>query len=205
MTPQDIITTARHILLDNDPLGSSAYRQSDSELLIYVNEAVAEASVLAPQFFLAGGDLTCIQGVAEQTVDYADAQRFVAVLKVKNGNSVNEADLETFDRYDPSWSNADAGPAVNWMKATNGDPRRFYIYPKAPPGQILEILYVRNPDVYSLTDTITQLPDAARTALANYVVARAESKDDEHVNSGRAVAYFTLFRQFFQPQQGAAQ
>lgn len=196
MTPQDIITEARDILTDTDPLG---YRQSDAELLRYVNAALNEVADLAPNFYTTVGDFTC-QGLAtEQTLSFADARKFIRVLRIKNGKAVTECDMDTLDRYDPSWSLATAGPADNWMGASNADLKRFYISPPAPNGQVLEVLYVKNPATYALTDTITELPSTVKPALVNYVVGMSESKDDEHVISGRAVAFLTLFRNFFAP------
>lgn len=196
MTPQDIITEARLILLDNDPLG---YRQSDSELLLYVNEALNEIADLAPSYYQTVGDFTCQGLSSEQTLSFSDARRFQRVIRIKNGTAVPECDMDTLDRYDPAWSLAAAGPAVNWMSGSNEDQRRFYITPPAPNGQVLEVQYVKNPATYALTDTIGELPSTCRPALANYVVGRSESKDDEHVNSGRAVAFLTLFRNYFAP------
>ena len=37
------------------------------------------------------------------------------------------------------------------------------------------------------------LPDEYLPTFVDYVIGRAESKDDEHVNSGRATAFFNLF------------
>lgn len=48
------------------------------------------------------------------------------------------------------------------------------------------------PDRAGLGDDVL-LPAAYVQMLADYVTARAESVDDEHVNSGRAAAFWQLF------------
>ena len=198
MTPQDVITEARYIFQDVDTDG---LRQEDTELLIYVNDAIKEASKIAPNLFHQTGDLTCQSGYTEQSINANDAQAFVKVIRIKDGKAVHECDMDFLQKFNPDWNTLPAAAAYNWMKSTSGDPRRFYIVPAAPSNQVLEIIFVRNPTEYGLNDTITDLPPAAKPALANYVIARAESKDDEHVNSGRAVAHFQLFHTYFAPAQ----
>lgn len=48
------------------------------------------------------------------------------------------------------------------------------------------------PDDALLTDTV-ELPAGYIQPLADYVTARAESTDDEHMNSGRAASFMQLF------------
>lgn len=48
------------------------------------------------------------------------------------------------------------------------------------------------PDGALLTDTV-ELPAAYIQPLADYVTARAESTDDENMNSGRAASFMQLF------------
>lgn len=49
------------------------------------------------------------------------------------------------------------------------------------------------PDL-TLTD-VFPLPRQHQAAIANYIIARAESKDDEHIDSGRVVAMSQAFEQ----------
>ena len=196
MTPKEIIQSARLLLNDT---GIQA-RQSDAELLGYVHDALRECATLAPQLFLTTGDMECVPDATEQGLSYADVQALVDVIRVKGGRAVLRGDLATLSAFNPLWGDSTAGAAVNWMPYP-GDPLRFYIYPKAPPGQVLEIKYVRNPTAFALTAEITDLPEALRPALIDYVVGRAEMKDDEHVNSGRATAAYQQFVTLLTPRQ----
>lgn len=197
MTPQDIINEARNLLQDTD---STVFRQSNDELLDYVNDALNEASHLAPNLFFTTGDLTCVSGQTEQTLTFSDAQGLVEVIRIKDGKAVHPMDMMVMSRFHPEWAAEDAGEAINWCRFA-GDPLRFYLYPKAPVNQVIEVIYVKNPSTYALTDSITELPPASKPALANYVIYRAESKDDEHVNSQRAIAHYNLFSGYFKPTQ----
>ena len=102
-------------------------------------------------------------------------------------------DLATMEAFNPGWRSETAGPATQWTRLEN-DPLRFLIYPKAPATpQMLDVQYIRNPLVLALADTITQIPAGLIPAIADFVIYRAESADDEHAVSGRAVAHREAF------------
>lgn len=187
--PSDIIATARNIYNDAD---SVLYRKDDTELLAYVNEGILAISALKPELFNTIGDLECVAGTVEQSVTFADAQVLTEVLCIHDGNALTPFDMAVMSAFRPEWRSDDAGPAVQWTRKA-GDPLRFFIYPKAPVSQILDIAYIRVPLVLALTDAITEIPVGYLPALVDYVVYRAESADDEHSNSGRAANHYQSF------------
>lgn len=197
MTPASIILEVRDIINDTD---ADAYRQSDEELLRYINDGLCEACILAPQLFYVTGDMQCAPDETEQGVSFGDAKELVEVIRIKGGSAVLPADMATLSAFNPDWGQSTAGAAKHWMKNPN-DLLRFYIYPKAPVGQILEVKYVSNPTpIVDLNAEITDLPGAYHPALADYVVARSESKDDEHVLSQRAGSHYAAFVGKLKPQ-----
>ena len=188
MNAQDIIQQARYILNDTD---STSYRQSDAELLAYVNDGISEAAMLAPQLFYATADFTCAAGT-EQKLMFANCQALDKIIRIKNGGAILKADMDTLSAFNPNWGSDAPGPAVHWFRHPM-DPLSFYVYPAASAGQVIELKYVRNPNIVALTDTITDLSQTLLSALVWSVVAKAEMKDDEHVDSGRAVAAYNQF------------
>lgn len=192
MTPNSIITTARYLVQD---LGtqSGIFRQSAAELLGYVNEALKEAAVLRPDLFTSVKAFPCVVGQCEQTLDYADTARLLDVLCITGGAALTPMDRMSMDQFRPAWRTDPAGPAVQWSPL-EGDPLRFFIYPKAPAAQTLDVKYVRIPATYELADVITDLADTFEPALADYVIYRTEMKDDEHALSQRAGAHYTAFK-----------
>jgi hypothetical protein len=181
------ITTARTILHDPD-----ATRYSDADLLQYANDALDQMVTLAPHLFNTEGEVECVAGKTLQSVSYADAHALVEVRKVKHGNVVTPTDRATLDAYEPDWHNPDdADLAVHWMPVAN-DPVRFLIYPAAPANQILEVIYTRIPQEYAAGDD-TGLPATYSDAIADYIVHRAESRDDEHINANRAAQSLASF------------
>jgi hypothetical protein len=201
MTPQSIISLARYILKDTE---NGHFRQSDAELVGYVNAGLKEACELRPEAFRATGDYTCTSGQTEQAISFDDARQLVGVVRIKNGSAVHLMDLNALSQFNPSWASDTAGPAENWAPKP-GDPLRFYIYPKAPVSQVLEIDYIRNPGSFALNDTISNIPLTWESALADYVIYRAESKDDEHVLSNRSAQHYASFVQKITGERGAPQ
>lgn len=189
MTPRTIIASARTVINDTD---SVLYRQSDTELLKYVNDGLKEASMLSPGDFISTGDYACVQDQTEQKITFIDGQALLSVIRVKNGPRVHFCDDKALSQFNPDWEDEDAGPAVNWMRMPQ-DKLRFYIYPKAPSMQTLEVSYLRNPKTYGIDEEIDDCPETWEPALADYVIYRAESKDDEHAVSGRAASHYQAF------------
>lgn len=189
MTPQDIITSARYILQDTD---SAAYRQSNAELLGYVNDGFREAVILRPEFFTSVSTLACAVGQVEQTATFANAVNLVEVLAINNSTALTRFDVSTMTAFNPDWRTDTAAAATQWAPVA-GDPLNFYVYPKPSGAQTLSIRYVRNPTTYTLSDAITDLPLTYQPVLVDYVVYRSESKDAEHVLSQRAQQTYMAF------------
>lgn len=189
MTPQSIIEVVRGQTNDNDP---EYPRIADTELLGYVNEGIKSVSNLVPDLFLQTGDIACTAGKTEQCITFDDAQKLIEVIRIKDGTQVFPVNMKDLAAFNPAWAADSAAAAQNWMKNPN-DPLRFYIYPKAPEMQLLEVLYVRTPAVYGLTEEIEELPASMHAALADYVIFRVETRDDEHAVSARSNSHYQAF------------
>ncbi len=185
LTLQTSITTARSIL--NDPSG---VRYSDADLLQYANDALDQLVTLAPQLFYTRGQHTCAAGV-NQTLSFATARALVTVERIQAGAAVTLTDPVILDLYDPTWRTASSGAAKHWMRVGD-DPLKFLVYPPAGKTQVLDVIYVRVPNEYAV-GADTGLPETLSDAIADYVVHRAESRDDEHVDSNRAAQFLASF------------
>lgn len=190
MTPASIISDARYILNDTR---SAAYRQTDTELLQYVNDGLKECVILRPELFSIVQPITCQIGVCEQSIAFAQATVLLEVLCITGGTALLPFDFDTMNAVNPGWRTDTAGAAKQWCKHAN-DPLRFYVYPAAPATpQVLDVRYVRNSPEYGLTDLISAVPSTYASALTDYVVYRASSKDDEFQDNGRSTAFYQSF------------
>jgi hypothetical protein len=114
------------------------------------------------------------------------------VLCIHGGNALTPFDMPTMNAFRPGWRADAEGPAKQWTRKP-GDPLRFFIYPKAPASQTLDVSYIRIPLTLGLDDAINEIPAGFLPALVDYVIYRAESADDEHSNSGRAANHYQSF------------
>lgn len=190
-TPQGIISSARFII--NDFGGPDVVRDSDEQLLAYVNEGLKEMAVLMPQMFSTIGDMTCEEGKAIQSITFDDAIGLLDVISIHDGPAITPMDRRVFDLFMPAWRQATQGQAKHWAKIDD-DPLSFVIYPPAPAAQVIDVRYTRNPLTYALADTIGDVPSSMEPALVDYVVYRSQSKDDEHVLAARAASFYRSFK-----------
>jgi hypothetical protein len=189
MTPQTIITSARYILNDTS---TTDPRQSDAELLGYVNDGLKTSVGLRPDLFSTVGDFTCVAGQCEQSLAFGTATALIEVLCIHGGSALTPFDIASMDHFNPGWRADTAGAAVQWARFPN-DPLKFFVYPKAPADQTVDVRYVRPATAFALDDEITDLPEALHPALVDFVVFRSESKDNEHVLSQRAKDHQAAF------------
>ena len=192
MTPLQVITTARYLIQDVTPESGFA-RQDNAELLGYFNDGLAEAYAANPALFQTASTMACTAGTVYQTLSFANAVRLVEVVGIVGGVSLTPFDRATLDAFNPGWRNAAAAAATQYSAAGPGDPLAFFLNAPAPSGQVLDVRFVKKPGTYGLNDTVLELPESMRPAMVDYVVYRAESKDDEHVLSQRAAGHYSAF------------
>jgi hypothetical protein len=188
MTPQDVLTITRDIIADVDPTN---YRQSNDELLRYLNEAIGLAMAVRPEFFYVTTTHSCAAGAAQAL---AAASALVEVQGITGGARLTRMNKPALDAFKPAWVSGTAGAAQQWDRDMN-DALKFWVYPPATAGQSLDVKILPTPPSYvsaNLNETMTA-PDWMKVALSSFVAGRAETKDDEHVNSGRAVAMNAQF------------
>ena len=147
--------------------------------------------MLRPDLFAFIGDITNTADTVVQSMP-SDSIRLIEIYNVKDGNGITETNRESLNQAYPSWMNDTAAPAVNFMRHTR-NANKFFIYPKAPSGQVLIGEYAQTPPTYDGTTTVALLPDAYFPVVVDATVFITESVDNEHVNSKRA----QIFQQSF--------
>lgn len=193
MKLSDVIAETRRILQDiNEPV-----RYSDELLLGFANQALKRMAVIRPDLFAYIGEISTVAGTVIQSAP-ADSLRIIEILYVKDGDGITEVNRDMLDETYPTWMNDDAAPCVNWMRHVR-NPNKFFVYPKAPVGQVLIAEYAQSPKDYTASETVALLSDAYFPVVVDGTVYLAESIDNEHVNSNRA----QLFQQSFTQALGA--
>ena len=188
MTPAEVITEVRKLIGDTRP----TYRNSDANLLGFVNQAVKRIALLRPDLFSTFDEMNCVSGSVRQAAP-ADSLRLMEVLQVKNGNALIETSREAMDQNYPVWPTVAASAATTWMRNPR-DPNKFFIFPKAPEGQVLVLEFAKSPaEVLSTTSSIPNLSDAYLPCVVDCVVFLVESQNDSSVLSKRAELFYKMF------------
>jgi hypothetical protein len=189
MILNDVITEVRRMIQDENV----PQRYSDAVLLSFSNQALRRIAVLRPDLFAKIATMTCTENEAIQSAP-TDSLRIMEVFSVSGGNGCIEVNRETLDQSYPQWMNDTASAAVNWMRHTR-NANKFFIYPKAPAGQVLDIEYSQSPPTYDGTTTVDLISDAYFPVVVDATIFLAESVDNEHVNSKRADIFYKSFTQ----------
>ncbi|MFZ6813537.1 DUF6682 family protein [Undibacterium sp. Rencai35W] len=183
MLVSNIITKARSLL--NDTNSTTGYRQSDAELIGWLNDAFNVLLNINPALFAKNAMHTCVAGYV-QTVDINRAVGFLEVVGIPEGDRV------TLTLFRPNWIYDPQGATVNWMPEPS-EPLRFDLYPPAQAGAQLPIRYIAAPVPFTTLADIVPISENYEAMLVEYVVGRAEVKDDEHTNSQRATQLMDRF------------
>jgi hypothetical protein len=187
------IADARITLSDTDQTG---YRYSDVDLLGFANDALDEIMVLAPFYFHKSAEFTCTPNKCLQDPPWNDAAELVEITSIKDGPALTLVERLIMDRLRPSWLQDSAALPVHWMRVES-NPLMFFLYPRPLVGTVLNAIYVKVPGEFA-ADADTGLPKSLEPAIADYIVYRAESRDDEHVISQRASMFLSTFVGRFQ-------
>lgn len=189
-TPAQIIQQARYIV--NDVGSITAQRQTDDELLLYLNDGLREMVSLLPKTFSKIGPHVCTGG-ARQKISTTTALRLLDAISANNGGSMRRFDRQTLDLFNPDWRVlTPRGVPKEWSDITD-DPLSFDVYPPAEVGTVIDVQYVAVPVAFPIDQPIDNVPATLFPALVDYVVYRAESKDDEHVLNQRAISSYESF------------
>jgi hypothetical protein len=190
MILSDVITEARKLLQDTN-VDASLQRYSDTTLLGFANQTLKRIALVRPDLFSYVGNITCTAGEVLQAAP-TDSIRLMEVFRVSGGSAIRETNRNTIDQTYPGWVDATAASCVNWMRHPR-NPNKFFIYPKAPAGQVLIGEYAKAPSSYTSSQTVELLPDAYFTTVIDGTVFLAESIDNEHVTNGRAKMFYDSF------------
>lgn len=184
-TVADVLADVRDLVQDN----SAPYRYDDTDLVRKFNQVLRRAVILRPDLFTEIVTMNCAAGSLQQCP--ADSVRLMDVLTNSAGAAVKQVNQEVIDLMIPDWETLTPGPATNWMRYPR-DPNRFYVYPSAPGGANLQIIYAKCPALLTSASTVP-MQDVYMPVLVDGVCWVVEAVDAEHVEAGRAKMFKDSF------------
>ena len=194
MTPREVITSARELIVDEGP----SPELPDSVFLGFLNQAINRVAVRRPDFFVAttgpGNPLPARAESLIQDIDAVDGTRLVDVVGTyRTGladlNLVKESEYEALQDSlcGPPSASSDVERAILpdykvWIRYPKF-PTVFFLYPAPKEGDMLRLLYSRPPKPATLEMTAAQfnevLTSVIHPALVYCVASLAESRNSE--------------------------
>lgn len=154
---------------------------TESELLDYLCDGQREAVIYKPNAYVRCVDFPCAPGTL-QTLP-ADGNTLVDIPCNTGGAVISVIPRAALDSQAPDWHQHRAEPQAIHYCYSPLDPKRFYIYPRSPGGNSVQLIYnAIPPDIGA--DSPIALDDMYVGALVDYVVYRAFSKDAVHAPPG---------------------
>lgn len=177
-------------------------RWPQTELLDWLNDGQREIALFKPNVFVKNVNVQLAAGTKQSLpadgVSLVDVVRNMGTNGSTPGAAIRVVTREILDAQVSGWHSSTANATVKHYVYTPLDPKTFYVYPPQPTGagtqNNVEIIYVASPTDATLVSTIT-IDDVYMTALLDYILFRAYTKDAEYANNAQlATAYYQQFQ-----------
>ena len=200
ITAQYLVKEAQVVLQD-----VAGTRWPASDLVTYLNDAQRDLVVARPDANAVTAAMSLIAG-SEQTLTTA-AVALIDIPRNSAGNkrAIRKVEVEHLDAINRDWRSMTGVTEIAHFIFDDRDPRTFEVYPPAAAsGASVEVIYGAYPtDVsapsgdgkaYTTVSGNISVKDQWATALLNYMLSRAYSKDSE---AGGNVQLATSYMQAF--------
>jgi hypothetical protein len=187
VTAQSIIDRAQVLLQDTVKV-----RWPDAELLTWLNEGQQAIVVLKPTAYVRSVAVQLVAGTKQSLpadgIQLIDIVRNMGTDGLTPGRAVRIVTREVMDAQTPSWHVSPVSHIVKHYMYSALDPNTFYVYPRQPASGFgyVEMAYGARPPAVAAVGNTISVDDIYQTALLDYVLYRAYSKDTEFADSGRA-------------------
>lgn len=190
VTAKSLIDRAGIILQD-----ATNVRWPRPELLGWLNDGEREIVLHKPNAYVKNVPFTLVNG-SKQALP-ADAVALIDIPRNVNGAAVRVVSREILDAQSPGWHTSTPATAIKHYTYSPLDPRTFYVYPPAtntPTVASVDLVYAAAPTDITAETAFIWVDDIYATALINYILYRAYSKDAEYAaNAALATAYYGQF------------
>lgn len=161
----------------------------DSELLGYLNEALRATAFAKPDMYTVQTDVTPVAGVLQNLP--TDGIALLDITRNTTGRNrvvtqVDEGLLEEANRF---WPAATQQAEVEHFTADPRNPRRYRVFPPNDGTGSIEILYGATCPYINYAEQDLPVPESYQTALTDFVLSRAYSKNSKKQDLSKASYY----------------
>lgn len=206
MLGSEILDRAGIILQDTTQI-----RWPSDELLDWLNDGQREIVLRKPDAYTVSDKMVLAASETKQNLPSGGIQLIDVVRNLGTsggipGRAVTRTERYILDSQRPDWNTETGSATVKHYMFDERNPKVFYVYPPqaATPGYV-EVVYSASPDALATTAASITLDDIYSSALLDYVLYRAYSKDADIAPSApqRAVAHYEAFLKSLGAQEQA--
>jgi len=191
ITAASVIDKAQTVLQD-----ATGVRWPDAELLGWLNDGQRDVVLFKPNAYVRNESVLLAQGTKQSLpsggVQLVNVVRNMGTTGNTPGRAVRIVKQEMLDARVPNWHATTNDAEVQHFVYSPLDPKTFYVYPPNTGTGYVEIAFGAEPPDTSLGGNIS-LDNIMQTALIDYMLYRAFSKDTEFADSARSTAHYNAF------------
>jgi hypothetical protein len=179
ITAQSIINKASTLLLD-----TSNVRWSRAELLGWLNDGQRQIVTMAPSATNKVATMRLVAGTRQNIPSdgwtLLNVIRYMGTDGTRPGRAVRVTSQQLLDSYNPNWHSSTPSVVPQSYVFDQQDMTAFYVYPPNTGNGYVQLNYSPEPaDLTSESQPIV-VRDIFQTALLDYILYRACSKDAEY-------------------------
>jgi len=193
-TAQEIIDDAESILQDTDNAHWTA-----AELLVAVNNGSKEICLFKPDAYVVSGAVVLVAGTVQSLpsggFQLQNITHNMGTGGTTPGQAIQLVEQHTLDMMNKDWRTETSSSTVDYYMYDERVPLKFHVSPPQPSSGFgyVWMAYCKAPTEIA-ADAVILVPDIYRSALLNYVLYAAYTKDADQVgNAELAKGYYQAF------------
>ena len=179
ITAQSIIDKASTLLLD-----TSNVRWSRAELLGWLNDGQRQIVTMAPSATNKVSVMKLVAGTRQNIPSdgwtLLNVIRYMGTDGTRPGRAVRVTSQQLLDSYNPNWHSSTPSVVPQSYVFDQQDMTAFYVYPPNTGNGYVQLNYSPEPADLTLESQPIVVRDIFQTALLDYILYRACSKDAEY-------------------------
>mgnify|MGYP007046356717 FL=1 len=164
-------------------------------IISYLNDACRFLAENEPDAFSDNSEFFCVIGTRQELP--SNATRLIDIVRNLEGKKtpLTPSDKTTMNAIRPNWHSENPSTQQELFFNDDRDSKRFYVYPPAKAGSLLEIVIALEPRHHFIAEaqdksSLMQVNDRYIPSIMNYMLYRAFDKDSDTAgNFSRAQTY----------------